>query len=91
MKKRLKIILAVCLAFLLLLGVGSYAYVADYYHADEAAVAAMAYQADEVQIKEDGNVTWFVPQEPTAGLIFYPGGKVEHTRSEEHTSELQSH
>lgn len=79
MKKRLKIILAVCLAFLLLLGVGSYAYVADYYHADEAAVAAMAYQADEVQIKEDGNVTWFVPQEPTAGLIFYPGGKVEHT------------
>ena len=39
----------------------------------------MAYQADEVQIKEDGNVTWFVPQEPTAGLIFYPGGKVEHT------------
>ena len=79
MKKRAKIILAVCLAFLLLLGIGSYAYVADYYRADEAAVAAMAYQADEVQVKEDGNATWFVPQEPTAGLIFYPGGKVEHT------------
>lgn len=79
MKKRAKIILSVCLAFLLLLGIGSYAYVADYYHADEAAVAAMAYQADEVQIKEDGNITWFVPQEPTVGLIFYPGGKVEHT------------
>ncbi len=79
MKKRTKVFLAVCLALLLLLGVGSYAYVADYYHADETAVAAMAYQADEVQIKEDRNVTWFVPQEPTAGLIFYPGGKVEHT------------
>ena len=79
MKKQTKVILAVSLAFLLLLGLGSYAYVADYYHADEAAVAAMAYQADEVQIKEDGNVTWFASQAPTAGLIFYPGGKVEHT------------
>lgn len=79
MKKRLKIILAVCLAFLLLLGIVAYAYVVNFYRADEVAVAAMAYQADEVQIKEDGNVTWFVPQEPTAGLIFYPGGKAEHT------------
>lgn len=79
MKKRSKIILAVSLAFLLLLGVSGYAYVADYYRADEVAMAAMAYQADDVQIKEDGNVTWFVPKESTAGLIFYPGGKVEHT------------
>lgn len=79
MKRRTKVILAVCLTFLLLLGVGSYTYVADYYHAGEAAVAAMAYQANEVQINEDGNVTWFIPQAPTAGLIFYPGGKVEHT------------
>lgn len=79
MKKRAKIILSVCLVFLFLLGIGSYAYVADYYRADEAAMAAIAYQAGEVQIQEDGNVTWFVPQEPTAGLIFYPGGKVEHT------------
>ena len=39
MKKWTKVILAVCLAVLLLLGVGGYAYVADYYHADEAAVA----------------------------------------------------
>lgn len=79
MKKQTKAILAVCLALLLLLGVGGYVYVADYHHADETALEAMAYQADEVQIKEDGNVTWFVPQEPIAGLIFYPGGKVEHT------------
>lgn len=79
MKRQTKVILAVCLALLLLLGIGGYTYVADYYHADETALAAMSYQADEVQIKEDGNVTWFVPQEPTAGLIFYPGGKVEHT------------
>ena len=40
---------------------------------------AMAYQTDRVQAEQDGDVIWFVPEEPTAGLIFYPGGKVEHT------------
>ena len=35
MKKRAKVILAVCLAFLLILGIGGYAYVSDYYRADE--------------------------------------------------------
>lgn len=79
MKKRTKAILAVCLALLLLIGIGSYTYMSDYYHADEAALVAMANQTGHVQIEQDGNVIWFIPQEPTAGLIFYPGGKVEHT------------
>lgn len=79
MKKRIKIILVICMAFLLLLGISGYAYISDYYRADEAAMAAMVYQTADVQIKEDGNVTWFVPPKPTAELIFYPGGKVEHT------------
>ena len=79
MKKRTRIILSVCLAVLLVIGIGSYAYVSDYYHADETALEAMSYQTDSVQAELDGNVTWFVPEDPTAGLIFYPGGKVEHT------------
>lgn len=79
MKKRTKVILSVCLAILLIVGIIGYVYVSDYYHADETALAAMAYQSTQVQIEQGGNVTWFVPQEPTAGLIFYPGGKVEHT------------
>lgn len=80
MKKRTKIILSACLALLLIMGVGGYAYMSDYYHADETALAVMAYQTtDRVQVEQDGDVTWFVPEEPTAGLIFYPGGKVEHT------------
>lgn len=79
MKRRTKIILAMCLAVLLFVGIGGYAYVSDYYRADEAALAAMAYQTDWVQIEQDGDVIWFVPEEPTAGLILYPGGKVEHT------------
>lgn len=79
MKKRTKIILSVCLALLLLFGIGGYVYMSDYYHADETALAVMANQTDQVQIEQDGNITWFVPQEPTVGLIFYPGGKVENT------------
>ena len=79
MKKRTRIILSVCLAVLLVFGVGGYAYVSDYYHADETALEAMAYQTDSVQTEQDGNVTWFVPENSTTGLIFYPGGKVEHT------------
>ena len=79
MKKRTRIILSVCLALLLVIGIGGYAYVSDYYHADETALAAMAYQTDSVKAEQDGDVIWFVPEDPTAGLIFYPGGKVEYT------------
>ena len=79
MKKRTRIILSVCLAVLLLFGIGGYAYVSDYYHADETALEAMAYQTDSVQVEQDSDVIWFVPENPTAGLIFYPGGKVEYT------------
>ena len=79
MKKRTRIILSVCLAVLFAFGVGGYVYVSDYYHADETALEAMAYQTGSVQTEQDGDVIWFVPEEPTAGLIFYPGGKVEHT------------
>jgi dienelactone hydrolase len=79
MKKRTRIILSVCLAVLVLFGIGGYAYVSDYYHADEIALEAMAYQTDSMQVEQDGNVIWFVPENPVAGLIFYPGGKVENT------------
>ena len=79
MKKRTRIILSVCLTVLFAFGVGGYAYVSDYYHADETALEAMAYLTDSVQVEQDGDVIWFVPEDPTAGLIFYPGGKVEHT------------
>ena len=79
MKKRTRIILSMCLAVLFVLGVGGYAYVSDYYHADETALEAMAHLTDSVQTEQDGDLIWFVPEDPTAGLIFYPGGKVEYT------------
>ena len=79
MKKRMRIILSVCLAVLLVLGIGGYVYMSDYYRADEIALEAMAYQTDSVRVEQDGDEIWFVPEDPTAGLIFYPGGKVEYT------------
>ena len=64
-------------AVLLLCGV-CWAYVADDYHADDAAVAAMSPAAD-IAVKQKGNNLAFIPEGAETGLIFYPGGKVEYT------------
>lgn len=77
MKKKTKITLAVCLTLIVALVGGYFAYVADYYHASETAVAAMSVQTNGIEINKDGNVTYFIPDDPTAALIFYPGGKVQ--------------
>ena len=62
--------LAVCVAF----GV----YISDYYHADPAAEDALVSDRFVTVTEQAGN--WvFVTESPTAGLIFYPRGKVENT------------
>ena len=66
----LAILLAVCIAF----GI----YVSDYYRADPAAEDALVSDRFVSVTEQNGN--WvFAPESPTAGLIFYPGGKVETT------------
>ena len=64
-------------AVLLLCGV-CWGYAADFYHADDIAVAAMSSAAD-VTVEQKGNTLAFVPEDAEAGMIFYPGGKVEYT------------
>ena len=66
----LVVLLAACIAF----GV----YVSDYYHADPAAEDALV-SDDTVTVAEQDRCWIFAPESPTAGLIFYPGGKVENT------------
>lgn len=80
MKKHKKLIITfgTVTAFLLAVFIGCAVYVNDYYHAEAAAVAAMAI-ADNYTVEEYGGNIAFIPDEPAAGLIFYPGGKVEHT------------
>ena len=73
-----KILLFVFLIFMLLFGFGSF-YVNDYYHATETAKAALC-DSETVSVTYlSKDVLAFVPKEPSAGLIFYPGGKVEYT------------
>lgn len=49
----------------------------DYYHADDAALAAME-PTDTVAVQrlEDSDIA-FVPDDPRARIVFYPGGKVQ--------------
>lgn len=65
-------------AVVLALVIACAAYVSDYYHADDAAVMAMA-GSETVAVQEQAGMTVFLPEEPEAGLIFYPGGKVAYT------------
>lgn len=69
---------AVCGSILLLCFVGS-VYVSDYYHADKDALEALEGDGAVTveQIRDDRIV--FAPARPVAGMIFYPGGKVEYT------------
>lgn len=75
MKKKTKIVLAGIAAILLVLVIGCGVYVSDYYHADAAAVAAMG-GSNAVTVQEADDMAVFVPEEPMAGFIFYPGGKL---------------
>ena len=60
------------------IGAGA-AYVSDYYRAD--AVAADALETDDITqtVYIDSETVAFIPENPVAGMIFYPGGKVEYT------------
>ena len=78
-RKRFWITLGVILAVLLIICIGFTVYVSDYYHADEAAVQAMAPDDSLSVSRIEGDTIVFTPSEPQAGLIFYPGGKVEYT------------
>ena len=82
MKKQKKSILRrviLCvLVILLVMGTVFGAYVKDYYHANPVAAAAL--QSDDAVTVTEQNGSWvFASAEPTTGLIFYPGGKVENT------------
>jgi len=67
MKKGVYLAVALALLGLLLVVCGG---LLDGYDAQENALSAMA--------QGEGNVTAFIPEETRAGLIFYPGGLVDH-------------
>ena len=54
------------------------AYLGDYYRADNEAIGVFLPQDTIWKENADGTIV-FEPEAATKGLIFYPGGKVEHT------------
>lgn len=75
-KKKLGLILG---GILLLLAVLCAIYLSTgSYSPNEDAVAALAPTGDITIVESDDGSLAFVPSDPKAGLIFYPGGKVEY-------------
>ena len=77
--KKRRIILGAILAVLLCLFAAAILYASGYYHADEEAVYALSYPPQGMTVIEQKNdQIAFVPEHPIAGLIFYPGGRVQY-------------
>jgi hypothetical protein len=77
-KKRYKI-LGILLLVVIVIAVGTGVYIGDYYRADDTALSLLADETSSVTIIEKENDTiCFLPENPTSGLIFYPGGKVQY-------------
>ena len=73
-----RILLVVAILVALMVGASIW-YVNDYYHADDVAQSYVDNNNDRgvaVSTLAGGELA-FVPEQPVAGLIFYPGGKVE--------------
>ena len=75
-RKRLILIL-ILIPLLLIAAVGAWAFLSGSYRADRTAVAALKDTSSDIEIRAREDRIDFVPREAQAGLIFYPGGKVE--------------
>lgn len=75
--RAIRIIITVILA-ILVIGIAAFAfYVNNYYHADDRATNALQSTANvKVHTLDNGDIT-FGPADPQAGIVFYPGGKVQ--------------
>lgn len=66
------------LALISFIIVASYIYIQDYYRANIHAISSLT-SSNNIEIIEQNHVIYFIPKNPTKGLIFYPGAKVEAT------------
>ena len=78
-RKRKIFIIVISIVLVMAFLVGACAiYLGDYYRADNEAIGAFLPQGSAWKEEPNGNIV-FEPDGATTGLIFYPGGKVEHT------------
>ncbi|MBP3347962.1 MAG: alpha/beta hydrolase [Clostridia bacterium] len=76
-RRILTVTVSIVLALALIVGACAI-YLGDYYRADHAAIGAFLPQGTTWKEEPDGTVV-FRPEGATKGMVFYPGGKVEHT------------
>ena len=80
-KKRKRILYITPIVILLILLTVCGVYLNDYYQADIDAITLFT-TTNKVSVSKqtlENNTIIYSPENPTTGLIFYPGGKVEHT------------
>ena len=77
-KKRIRI-LCVLIGLILLLFAGGTLWVNDYYHADPSAEELLSADLPGLTVTAEKDRILFRPEDAKAGLVFYPGGKVEYT------------
>ena len=75
-RKLFIIVTSIVLVIAVLVGVCTI-YLGDYYKADDEAIGAFLPQGSTWKEEPNGNIV-FEPDNAITGLIFYPGGKVEH-------------
>lgn len=82
MKRKTKFSILLLTAILLVVITFCAVYVNDYYRTDYEAIAAFSTDVETYVTTFDDNTVIYTPENPKAGLIFYPGGKVEYTAYE---------
>ncbi len=80
-KKSLRRVLSIA-AVIIAATILCFLYVNDYYKADTIAIEAVSIPENVSRIVLEGEAVVYSPENPVAGFIFYPGGKVEHTAYE---------
>ena len=78
MKRPVKKLIIWLLSIALVFG-GCIIYVCDYYHADDDAILLLTENHSVEPFELSGRILAFEPEKPSAGFIFYPGGKIEYT------------
>lgn len=76
-KRRIRIISAIIAVVLILVGVSLW-YLNDSYPPTEDALKVLKEHDASVTVTEKSGEIIFAPKEPQAGLVFYPGAKVEY-------------
>lgn len=77
--KRSRLLRWIGLGLVLALLVGVGVYLGTYYHATEEALQVISRPPEGITVEElPGERIVFTPEDPVAGLIFYPGGRVQY-------------